>query len=459
MITNVPRLLLAAPRSGGGKTTLACGLLQLLKDRGLTPAAFKCGPDYVDPLFHRRVVGVKSGNLDLFFTGEPVVRSLLVEGAEDCDIALLEGVMGYYDGISSDSTEGSSYHLAKATLTPVLLVLDAGGISLSLAALVNGFADFRPDANIQGILLNRCSRALYNYLAPSLQLHTGIPVLGYLPKDPRYAIESRHLGLVAADEIADLQERLGLLANTLQDTLDVDQILQIAASAPPLYHDCHPPEAPAGTVRLAVAHDDAFCFYYQENRRLLEQMGVSFVSFSPLRDRTLPPQMHGLYLGGGYPELHAKQLSENSGMRAAIRAAVESGLPVVAEGGGFLYLQETLADDTGNPWPMVGALEGSSQNAQQLKQFGYIDLTAQQDNLYANQGESIRAHEYHYWQSTAPGDAFWAQKPKRDTGWPCMAAKGNLIAGFPHLYYPANPAFAACFVEKMRARRQKEEKE
>lgn len=454
MRKDLPRLMIAAPGSGCGKTTLVCGLLRLFQQKGLCPAAFKCGPDFIDPLFHRQIVGVNSGSLDLFFTGEDLVRSLLGRSSEGCGIALLEGAMGYYDGIGITS-QGSSYHLARVTGTPVILILTASGAALSLAALAHGFATFQPDANIQGFVLNQCSQSLYASIAPAIREHTGIPVVGYLPKHSRYAIPSRHLGLVTADEIMDLQARLEELADTMSHTLDVEAFLSIAASPPPLEYDWEPPQKAEKAVGLAIAHDQAFCFYYQENLHLLEELGVTLFPFSPLNDPHLPPDIHGLYLGGGYPELYGEALSKNVGMLTDIRRAVEAGMPVVAEGGGFLYLQESLQDDEGHIWPMARALEGTSQKEARLRQFGYIHLTAQQDNLYGKQGESIPAHEYHYWHSTLPGNGFRAQKPHRDAGWPCMVAKGNLVAGFPHLYYPANPSFAVSFVEKMAAYKEK----
>lgn len=448
MKRELPRLMIAAPQSGGGKTTLACGLLWLLKKMGYSPAAFKCGPDYVDPLFHRRVVGAKSGNLDLFFTGEDTARALLHEGAAGCKIALLEGVMGYYDGLGPGSAEASSYHVARATQTPVLFVLDARGAALSLAAQIHGFSTFREDANIQGVILNKCGKALHDHLAPALRQATGIPVLGYLPRQEEFSLPSRHLGLVPAAEIPGLQATLEQLAQTLRGTLDVQTLLRIAKGAPPLQGGGQArAAAPAGGPRIAVAQDEAFCFYYQENLRMLEKLGAVPVPFSPLHDEKLPGGVAGLYLGGGYPELHARQLAENTRMLASLREAAGRDIPLVAEGGGFIYLQQELEDINGASRKMLGVLPGKSKNAGTLKQFGYVTLTAQQDNLYCPRGESIPAHEFHYWHSTRPGDAFCAAKPDKNKSWSAMAARGNMVAGFPHLYYPARPGFAKRLVQ------------
>lgn len=450
MKRDLPRLMLAAPRSGTGKTTLTCGLLQLFKQMNLHPAAFKTGPDYIDPLFHRKIVGAKSGNLDLFFTSEDVVRSLLMKETEDCGVAVLEGVMGFYDGISGMSTEGSSYALAVATGTPVIFVLDIKGASLSLAAQIHGFATFRSDANIQGVILNKCSEKMYDYLKAGLEKETGLKILGYVPEDEDFTIGSRHLGLITAEEISDLQVRLGTIADTLATTLDVEALLEIAESAPAVEYESDEFQ-PVTTekLRLAVAQDKAFCFYYEENLKMLGALGVELVEFSPVAGDALPENVDGLYLGGGYPELHGQALQENDGLRQEIRSAIEGGLPTVAECGGFMYLQEQLVDPQGKSWEMVGALPGVSENTGRLQRFGYITVTAQADNMYCKKGESIRAHEFHYWNSENNGSDFHAKKPLNERNWQCTVATDHLVAGFPHLYYPANPDFARNFVAQM----------
>lgn len=450
MKTGIDRLLLAAPHSGGGKTTITCGLLQLFKNRGLKPAAFKCGPDYIDPLFHRRVVGAQSGNLDLFFTNEQTTRSLFAQGSEGCGIAVLEGVMGFYDGIGVSSSEGSSYHMARVTETPVIFVVDVRGASFSVAALIKGFAEFQPQANIQGVILNKCSQSLHDQLTPVIEQSTGITVLGYVPNDESFAIKSRHLGLYMADEVADLKEKLQLLAQTLEQTLDIEALLRIAKGAPEIeYEPFHVEKVSDSQPVIAVAQDEAFAFYYEENKRMLEEMGAKLVEFSPLHDQHLPEGTCGIYLGGGYPELHGRELSTNTAMKEELRRVINAGIPVMAECGGFLYLQETIEDDEANEWEMLQVLPGKSRNEHALKKFGYITVTAEQDNLLCKAGESIRGHEFHYWHSTNAGFDFIANKPKRDTKWSCIVATKRLVAGFPHVYFPANPHFPANFISAM----------
>ena len=444
---NLPRILVAAPASGGGKTTLACGLLQLLTERGLRPAAFKCGPDFIDPLFHREIIGAASANLDLFFTGEETVRGLMLRGSEGCGMAVLEGVMGYYDGLGGVSERAGSFHLARATGTPAVLAVDVRGASLSLAALVKGFLEFRRPSGIRALFLNRCSQPLFSLLRPMLEQETGLPVLGYLPPSPELALESRHLGLVTPQDAERLREKLGKLAALLRGTLDLDRLLELAGQAPPV--EAALPRAACLTgdrpVRLAVARDRAFCFYYQESLALLEELGAQLVPFSPLRDDALPQGVHGLYLGGGYPELWAEQLAGNSFMRRSVRQAVAAGLPTLAECGGFLYLLENLKTEDGHIFPMAGVFSGESGKGQRLGNFGYLTLTAEEDLPFLKKGMSMKGHEFHYWQTNDQGAGACARKPAGNKEWLCMRNYKNTLAGFPHLYYRSCPEFIAEF--------------
>ena len=452
MSVEIPRIMLAAPRSGGGKTTLVCGLLQALVDAGHTPAAFKCGPDYIDPLFHRRIVGAASGNLDLFFTGEQRARELLARGATGCDIAVLEGVMGYYDGVASGGTTGSSYHVSCATSTPVVFVMEARGAALSLAALLKGFAEFRPGASIRGVILNKCTRRGYEAAKECIERETGIEVLGYVPDDARLAIESRHLGLVTADEIVDLKRKVALMAQALREGVALERLVQIARSAPALAGQPFRCEhmAEAQGLSVAYARDEAFCFYYEENLRMFEDLGVQLVPFSPLADEPLPQGVSGLYVGGGYPELYCQRLSANERTRASVLAAVRAGLPTIAECGGFMYLQESIEDADGTSWPMVGALQGTSHNARRLGNFGYAQATATRDTMLLPAGQSVCMHEFHYWKSSDEGDALRAVKANGKS-WECMVCTPSLQAGYPHIYYPGNPAMLQRFVRAVAA--------
>lgn len=444
---SAPRLLLCAPASGGGKTTVTCAILQALVDRHLEPVAFKCGPDYIDPMFHSEIIGAKSRNLDLFFLGEDKTRYLLERNSVGAGLALIEGVMGYYDGIAM-SHEASAYHLAKATRTPAVLVVDGRGSALTLAAVVQGMKTFRPDSQIRGVVLNRVSPMLYPRLKECIEGETGLTVYGYLPNLPGCALESRHLGLVTAGEVAGLKEKLHKLAAQAEQTMDLEGLLALGASAPAL--NATPPVLPTpveGEPVIAVARDKAFCFYYADGLELLEQMGARLVMFSPLEDKTLPEGTCGLYLGGGYPELFAKELANNHMLMQEIHDKIRHGLPTVAECGGFLYLHRHLGDADGRyDWNMVGAFSGQAHNTGKLGRFGYITLTAKTDGLLCRAGESFPAHEFHYWDSSTLGGDFSARKPQSNRGWECAFHTPTLYAGFPHFHFWARPELARNFV-------------
>ena len=443
----LPRLLLCAAASGGGKTTVTCALLRALARRGLSPTAFKCGPDYIDPMFHREVIGVPSRNLDLFFLGEEITRHLLWENGRKGGISIIEGVMGYYDGIAM-THQASAYHLAKATGTPAVLVLDGRGRALTAAAAAKGMAVFRPDSNIQGVILNRISPMLYPSLKEAIETETGISVLGFLPNAPDCALESRHLGLVTAAEVENLKEKLDKLADLAERHLDLDGLTALADAAAPLEASSVSLPSPVkGKPRIAVAQDEAFCFRYDDGMDLLRRLGAELVPFSPLRDQALPPCCGGLYLCGGYPELYGKALSGNDSMRRSIREAVLGGMPTIAECGGFLYLHRTLTDQEGHTWPMAGALALDAHPTPRLQRFGYVTLTAGQDGLLGPAGTSFPAHEFHYWESDAPGADFHAQKPLSSRAWDCGYHTPTLYAGFPHFHWWAAPSSAKYFIE------------
>lgn len=458
-MTNIPRVLLAAPASGSGKTVITCALLRAFQKSGLTMASFKCGPDYIDPLFHEQVLGIKGRNLDPFFSDAEELCGILKRGAKDADLSIVEGVMGYYDGLGGVSTEASAYDVARKTGTPVILIINGKGASVSLAAQIRGFLEFREGHGIRGMILNRVTKGMFPLLKSFLEEELGIEVLGYVPVMEDAQFESRHLGLMLPDEIRDLHERLDRMAEVCMETVDLDAIRRLAeeaadlmeSTANPSEESVKQPEDPAPRVRIGVARDEAFCFYYQENLDLLESLGAELVFFSPLHEQALPENIHGLILGGGYPELYAKQLSENLSMREAVRDAVAGGLPTMAECGGFMYLMRQLEGMDGVHYEMCGALPGKAWRTQRLQRFGYITLTARDD------GTQIRAHEFHYFDTDLNGDSFYAEKPnvtnaKKARGWDCMISTDTMLAGFPHLYYPSNPKVAAWFVEKARTK-------
>ena len=431
------QFLLAAPRSGSGKTTMTCALLMALKRRGCAPCAFKSGPDYIDPMFHRAVLGVESRNLDLFFSAPETVRTLYAKGAAGHGAAVCEGAMGFYDGLGGVSDRASAWHLADTLGLPVLLVVEPKGQSLTLAAELNGLKNFRTPSHIAGILLNNCTARMYALLAPMLEKETGLPVLGFLPKLPEAVIGSRHLGLYTAAEVENLQQKLALLADAAEEHIDWPRLLALCEKEPPALPV--QPETPPARVRIAVAQDEAFCFTYAETLEAFRDAGAEVVFFSPLRDTALPENIGGLYLPGGYPELHARELSENTSLLREIKQKIESGLPTAAECGGFLYLGQSLTDAEGQSWPMAGVLPGEAKDAGRLVRFGYAALSADSDSMLFRAGESFPIHEFHHWDSTANGAALAAKKPMGGAEWRCGFVNEHFYAGFPHLYWAGTP--------------------
>ena len=451
-----PRIMLAAPKSGSGKTLLTCGLLEVLRRRGLNPIACKCGPDYIDPMFHRYVLGIPGRNLDSFFLPAEGVRKVLVDAVreEQAEIAVLEGVMGYYDGLGGTETSASSWEIAEITDTPAILVLDCKGASLSAAAMASGFLHFRKKSHIAGVILNRVSSMYYERLAAAVEEASGLPVLGYLPESEEYRMESRHLGLFLPGEIDRLRERIGRLADQMEKSIAVERVLEVAGMLPLRIENKEKEKAenesmgaesiaqfPAcqeqkvtSRVRIGVARDEAFCFYYQENFRLLEQMGAELVYFSPLRDKKIPDRVDGLLFGGGYPENYARELAKNAAMRESIRRSIAAGMPFLAECGGFLYLHRTLEGSDGKHWEMAGVYPFDAYRTNRLRRFGYV-------RLLTSSGQEIHGHEFHYWESEDPGTDWEAVKPTGNRSWRCIHEKGGQIGGFPHLYYASCPDF------------------
>ena len=473
-----PGFLLSAISSNSGKTAAACGLMSAFLQDGKCIRACKCGPDYIDPMFHREVLGIDSKNLDLFFSDEEKLRVGYLRHTLGAELTITEGVMGFYDGMSLDSVKGSSYDVAKTLGLPVILVINARGAAMTLAATVKGIAEFCPDSNIRGILLNRVSAMLYPRLKAMLETeleqigHGEIKIVGYMPEDEVFHLESRHLGLVTPQEMEDLQEKVRQAGEILAKTVDLELLEEIAGEAAVWKAEVSEESEKVGSlksqndpVRIAVARDEAFCFYYKDNLELLESLGCELIEFSPLRDEKLPDNISGLILGGGYPELYGKQLSENQSMLVSIRKALtQEKIPCLAECGGFMYLHEEMEDSDGNVWKLVGRIKGRTFPTGKLVRFGYVDLQRNLDENPISElkeqmsladswilpGENIRAHEFHYWDSTDSGSDCLAVKPDGKRSWECMHLDENLVAGYPHLYYPSCKEFAERFVEKCR---------
>lgn len=456
-----PGVLIAATKSGSGKTTITCALLQALKERGIRTRAFKCGPDYIDPMFHKQIIGVPSRNLDTFFSGPEQIRELYQMNSKETDdraeISVIEGVMGLYDGLGGIREEGSAYHLAEVLDIPIVLVLDAHGMGRSMIPLLFGFLKYDKSHRIRGVILNRTTPMFLQTIAPLIEQELKLPVLGCFPKTQKLVMPGRHLGLVMPDEIDDIRRQLHEAAVQLEKTVDIDRILAIADEAGEWEtgNELEPGNEPltgwnrCANLRLAVAQDEAFCFYYEDNLRMLRESGVTIVPFSPVHDQTLPEDIDGILLGGGYPELHARALAANKKMRKAIRDSITAGMPSVAECGGFMYLHDTLVDKTGASFGMAGVLPAECKDTGKLVRFGYVEIEEKEAG-WLPAATRIRGHEFHYYDSSDNGMDCVAQKPVTGRSWPCIHSTPEHWWGYPHLYYPSNPEFVYHFVAQMR---------
>ena len=424
--------MLAANKSGSGKTTITCGLLGALKERGLNPCSFKCGPDYIDPMFHRNVLGIPSGNLDTFFTEDDVTRELF-ENEFSGDIAVIEGVMGLFDGIGGVELTGSSYDLARVLKTPIILVIDAKGAGRSALAEIRGFLDYDSEHLIKGVILNRTSKAFGAKLADLIEEELHIKCFGTVAEEKNVELSSRHLGLYLPQEIDDINKKLEKQKNLVLDGVDIDGIIELSKTVPEIKAASkifvQPSKASDNKLRLGVARDEAFCFYYRENLAMLQARGVELVEFSPLRDHHLPENISGILLGGGYPENYLSALQGNTQIKAEIKKAMDRGIPMLAECGGFMYLLKTMVTKDGKSYEMCGCIDGRSSYTGHLVRFGY--------SLLSYKSITFPIHEFHYFDTDNNGSDAVSKKPLDDRRWECCHIDQRHYLGFPHLYFPA----------------------
>lgn len=447
------RIMIAAPQSGSGKTLITCALLQALKEKNYYLESFKCGPDYIDPMFHKTVLGISSRNLDPFFTEDSITRMLLAKGQDSRDLAVIEGVMGLYDGLGGIREEASSYALAKATNTPIILTVNARGMGRSLLALLSGFLQYDTAHLIKGVILNQTPSSFASVLSKEIEETFHIPVVASFPVRDDVRIESRHLGLVMPYELEDIQSRLKIASQVLCENANIEQIIEIAKSAPKLEYDVKrdiKQKLTEKTIRIGVARDEAFCFYYEDNLDLLKSLGAKLIFFSPLHDDTLPKDLDGILFGGGYPELYLKELEENESMRNSVKSAIENKMPSLAECGGFMYLHDTIFDSEKKPYKMAGVIHACCMKKERLVRFGYLTLNSKTDS-FLQKGETIRGHEFHYYDSEDNGECAIAKKPVGTRSWECVHAGSDHWWGFAHLSYYSNPKFAEKFAEACRS--------
>ena len=439
----IPGIVVAGTHSGSGKTTVTLGLMAALARRGLSVQPFKCGPDFIDPTLHRLATGRCSRNLDLWMSGAPFVRDCFARHGATAEIAVVEGVMGCFDGGAA-----SSAALAKALGLPLVLVVDVRSMAESVAALVRGFESLDPEVNLAGVILNRVGSPRHlELLAGALAEHCRAELLGTLPRDAAFTIPDRHLGLHMGEEAPIGPEALARLAETVAAHIDLDRLLRLSGTAParPVPQDGHEPGGEK--IRIGVARDRAFCFYYEDNLDLLRAAGAELVEFSPLTDAALPEGLHGIYLGGGYPELYAAQLAANTSMRQAIRAWSETGRPLYAECGGFMYLSQGIVDLEGQNFAMAGVFPVQARMQKGRSSLGYREATVKGDTLFGPPGTVLRGHEFHYSFIDPMPEAverIYRLADGREEGYRIR----NTLGGYLHLHWGGTPEAAAHFVNK-----------
>lgn len=451
------RVVIAGVQSGVGKTTVATGLMAALTDKGYRVQGFKVGPDYIDPGYHTAATGNVSRNLDGWMLPAPVIKEVFARAAAGADISVIEGVMGLFDGREKGGGGASTARVAGLLRAPVVLVVDARGMAESAAALVLGYRCFDPGIALAGVIFNNVgSERHFRMLKKAVEEGAGVKALGYLPKNPALKMPERHLGLVPAPEKEELGPALARLSRAVAETVDLEGVVAVARSAPPL--DLPAPAVPLAKgekkVRLAVAKDAAFNFYYQDALDLLAACGAELVIFSPLSDGALPPGVHGVYIGGGFPEVFLEPLAGNEGMKEDLRRVFRLGMPIYAECGGLMYLCEEIEDFAGSRHRMVGLVPAKARMQNRLAALGYVQARVLADNILAPKGEVVRGHVFHWSVLTgfsAPAaPAYALATPAGEHRGEDGFVRGNLLASYLHLHFAGRPALARNFVESCR---------
>ena len=445
-----PRVMIAAVSSGSGKTTVTCALLEALKRRGHNPVSYKCGPDYIDPMFHRKVLEIDSLNLDSYFMSEgEIIEALNSYGG---DISVIEGVMGIYDGLDMMTDRGSCYEIARITNTPIILVVHAAGSGRTIASVIKGVLSDDTENLINGIILNRISDGFYDKLRPYLEskiagMRDDVSIIGHLPDSNNIHINSRHLGLALPQEIAEIRDIISKAADLIEANCDVGKIVEISQGAAKVQPVVQIKQTKSPDLKIAVASDEAFCFYYPQNIGFLKKIGFEPVFFSPLRDKQIPEGSDAILIGGGYPELHLEELSRNTSMLESIRSAISCGIPSLAECGGFMYLHNVIADKDGRQYRMAGVVDGMCSYSGHLVNFGYTQVAGYTgksgEDMHVDCSDwrahisGMRGHEFHYYESTCDGDDLLMRKASTGREYRSMHAGEDHMWGFAHFYYPS----------------------
>lgn len=437
MEKKISRILISAFSSGSGKTSFTMGLLRLLQRKGVKVSSYKCGPDYIDTMFHSKALGIPSRNIDLFLSDENTVKNLI---ADSENFAVIEGVMGFYDGIAFTDTASAS-HISSVTDTPCLLIVDVKGKSATLKALLSGIIHYRKN-NIKGIILNRISKALYPVYKNMIEAELPVQVFGYMPELQDCTLKSRHLGLVTAEEMADINDIIDKIADELEKSIDIESILKTAENAPNIHYEQNEINL-IGRCRIGIAYDKAFCFHYADNIRVLEKMGAEIVYFSPLEDKELPENLDGIIFYGGYPELYLEKLSANKSFISDLKKVYNNKIPLIAECGGFMYISQSIDNVE-----MASLIKGRCSMTDKLQNFGYVNITAHKDSMLFKKGESIPAHEFHYSIIDEQYSDCIMRKPKSTRSWQGVYLSDHVYAGYPHLYFLSNLKIAERFIIK-----------
>jgi len=458
-------LVIAGTKSGCGKTTIALGIMAALAKRGFNVAPFKVGPDFIDPGHHSRITGVTSRNLDGWMLSKPYNLECFKRNTQRCDVAVVEGVMGLYDGYDGKSESGSTAQMAKWLGLPVVLVVDAKSMARSAAALIMGFERFDPGLSFAGVIFNNVGSSRHlRYLTDAVRDNVAMPILGGIVHYQKITIPERHLGLFTREDHFLSEEIIDCLIDLIEESIDLDFLVK---NLPELDRsDQYQPKWPAKDekkVRIAVARDNAFCFYYQDNLELLENKGAQIAYFSPIADHRLPEETDGLYLGGGYPELYAEKLAVNVALRDQIKRKSDDGMPIYAECGGFMYLCRELHDQNGNRYPMTGCFAFTTKMFSRLRALGYREITLTTDAVIGGSGQTIRGHEFHYSELMQPSSRVATVYRISDRSGLDQAPEGYFInqtlGSYNHLHFGSQPQAAAHFVEKCLHYRQQKERE
>jgi cobyrinic acid a,c-diamide synthase len=435
--------VIAGTGSGVGKTTLTIGLMSALRKRGLTVQGFKCGPDYIDPSYHTAVTNRVSRNLDSWMLSKEIVLDIFTRGSQGADISIMEGVMGFLDGKNPKTNEGSTAEISMITQSPVLLVVNCASMARSAAAIVKGFQLLAEASNIVGVIANKVgSKGHFNLVKMAIEQECKIPVIGYLKRELDIEIPERHLGLIPSIERGELVPFFDRLGELVLETVDIEQLLALSQAVP---MDTKPTsslfqEKNETSVKIAVAKDAAFNFYYPENLEILESLGAEIVYFSPLENEPLPANIDGLYIGGGFPEEFVRELSNNHSSKYSIKKAIEQGLPTLAECGGFMYLTDSIETTENVRFEMVGIISGEVKMHSKRAALGYREITGRKGNFLIGEDQKARGHEFHYSTFHTEADVQHAYETKGIRGTKLEGyLKHNLVAGYTHFHFASCP--------------------